>query len=349
MEPRRCVPPVQGGGDSSARQEASTSGMACVRENLKQIVTSVRATELIMNSWRGSTQKQYTVYINKWIKFCSVRSISHLQPRVNFVLDFLAELFDSGARYSALNTARSALSTLNCSESSVGLGQHPLICRFMKGVAGSRPSLPRYNSTWDVNIVLAFFRRQPQVHFLSLTDLTYKCVMLAALVSAQRCQSLWLLRIDKMWIEDDAYTFHIDGNFKQARPGHNRLSIKFKAYEPDIRICIYRVLKEYIERTSDLRHDNQLFVSLIKPHKAVSSQTIGRWMRKVMCNAGIDTSVFKPHSVRGAAVSAAAEHGSTVADILKAAGWSNARTFETYYHRQVLTGRPFDAAVFDSK
>ncbi|KAI0233244.1 hypothetical protein LSAT2_016478, partial [Lamellibrachia satsuma] len=58
--------------------------------------------------------------------------------------------------------------------------------RFMKGVARDRPSLPRYNCIWDVNVVLNMFRKQPLAEFLSLYDLTLRTVTLLALVSAQR-------------------------------------------------------------------------------------------------------------------------------------------------------------------
>ena len=42
-----------------------------------------------------------------------------------------------------------------------------------------------------------------------------------------------------------------------------------------------------------------------------------------MEKAGIDTSVFKAHLARGAAVTAAANVGTTTEDIVKAADWSS--------------------------
>ena len=40
----------------------------------------------------------------------------------------------------------------------LNLGTHPLVRRFMKGVFILRPALPRYNVTWDVNIVLNYLK-----------------------------------------------------------------------------------------------------------------------------------------------------------------------------------------------
>ena len=50
-------------------------------------------------------------------------------------------------------------------------------------------------------------------------------------------------------------------------------------------------------------------MALIKPYKAVTSSTITRWLKYLLEAAGIYTSVFSAHSVRGASFSAAANLG----------------------------------------
>ena len=67
------------------------------------------------------------------------------------------------------------------------------------------------------------------------------------------------------------------------------------------------------------RTTTNLFIALVKPHNAVSSATIARWLREVLKLVGIDVSIFSGHSVRGASVSAAVGAGITTNDILKAA------------------------------
>ena len=54
-----------------------------------------------------------------------------------------------------------------------------------------------------------------------------------------------------------------------------------------------------------------------------------------MEDAGIDISIFKAHSVRGAASCAAAGAGVTSKDILDAADWSSEGTFQRFYYRQL--------------
>ena len=79
---------------------------------------------------------------------------------------------------------------------------------------------------------------------------------------------------------------------------------------------------------------SKLFISYIEPHKPISTDTLSRWIKLVLASAGIDTSVFKAHNVRGAATSQAYAKGVPIAEILRAADWTNERTFRKYYLRQ---------------
>ena len=55
--------------------------------------------------------------------------------------------------------------------------------------------------------------------------------------------------------------------------------------------------------------------------------------RSIEC-AGVDTSIFKGHSTRGASSSKAALSGVMVSDILQAADLSSEGTFQRFYHCQ---------------
>jgi DNA-binding transcriptional regulator YdaS (Cro superfamily) len=62
----------------------------------------------------------------------------------------------------------------------------------------------------------------------------------------------------------------------------------------------------------------KLFISFVERHKAIA-----RWLRSILEQAGIDSSIFEAHSTHGAAsISTATRGGVTTEDILKAAIWS---------------------------
>jgi hypothetical protein len=72
---------------------------------------------------------------------------------IDSLINKMSDLFKSGLGYSSINTARCALSSYFSLDNSVNISSNVLVKRFMKGVYTLRPALPRYNVTWDVNVV----------------------------------------------------------------------------------------------------------------------------------------------------------------------------------------------------
>ena len=63
-----------------------------------------------------------------------IRGIDPISPSIADGLQFLTNLFHNGLGYSAINTARSVLSTLISLSGGITFGSHPLVCRPLKGV-----------------------------------------------------------------------------------------------------------------------------------------------------------------------------------------------------------------------
>jgi integrase len=98
----------------------------------------------------------------------------------------------------------------------------------------------------------------------------------------------------------------------------------------------YLCLEEYLEKTKHLRQSDNLLVATIKPHRAIGSQTLHRWIKIVLAGASIDITLFKPHSTRHAAATAGHVADLPVDEIPKRAGWSNATTFRRFYYKGVI-------------
>lgn len=321
--------------------------MPIIREHLSSTGLSERARHLIMSSWRPATKKQYQVYLTKWKQYCGQREIDPLLPSVLDTIDFLAELFDSGIGYSSMNTARCALSAYITLPNGTTLGTHPLVKRLMRGIFTLKPALPRYSSTWDVNIVFGYLRSQGPAAKLSLKQLTLKLVMLLALLTAQRGQTLHALDIESMSLTKTVCTFAIRTPLKTTKPGKHLQNISLKAYVPDRRLCPVGYMTEYVQRTKQVRETTNLLVSWVKPHKRVSRNTISRWIKTVLKQSGIDTNIYKPHTTRSASTSAAKLADIPIDTILKSAGWANAQTFQTYYNKPI-DGQDFACSLLDT-
>lgn len=79
-----------------------TDGMSLIRTKLRHQNISKRACDIIMESWRTGTTKQYRVYLDKWTNFATARDENPIHPTVANVIEFLTHLHDSGSSYSAL-------------------------------------------------------------------------------------------------------------------------------------------------------------------------------------------------------------------------------------------------------
>ena len=90
------------------------------------------------------------------------------------------------------------------------------------------------------------------------------------------------------------FVFVLSNHIKQTRPDCPVQPAIVPRYPLDIDICPYACLERYINQTQVLRHDDTLFVSAIKPHLAVGSQTFLTWIKEVLQMSGIDCELFKP-------------------------------------------------------
>ena len=150
------------------------------------------------------------------------------------------------------------------------MGSHPLVNRFLKAVFNARPCVPRYQSVWDSSLVLRYLKILSTLESLSLKELTLKLVMLIALVTGQKCQSIHLMDLGSMHKNADHCNFVVRDFVKQSEPGRKQPELILPVFKEDYRICVYFVLTEYIKRT--LPHGGgvtRLFLSFVKPFQEV--------------------------------------------------------------------------------
>ncbi len=262
---------------------------------------------------------------------------------MNQGLAFLQYLLDDATQhrgYSALGTARSALSAIIVLPNGQKFGDHPNVKLFMKGIFNLKPPQPRYVKIWDCDQVLKLLETWAPAQKLTLKRLSMKLAMLILLVSGQRGQVLRGLRVDHMDISDTAITFQLkNSDLKQGRPGYKPQLQNFTKFE-NKKLCVYHYISSYLKRTLTVRGSiKQLFLTTVKPYKAASRDTLTKWIKMVLEAAGIDISIFKAGSTRSAANSKAAQKGASMEEILQAGGWSNQSTFTKWYNRPIKRSR----------
>ena len=127
---------------------------------------------------------------------------------------------------------------------------------------------------------------------------------------------------------------------KTSRPNKTTAAVTITEFTPDSNICPLTILTAYMKKTETLWNgENKLFISFIKSNKAVSRDTILRWIKQVLTNSGLDTKIFTSHGTRAASATKAHQNEITLDTILNTIGWESAKTFQKYYHKPVLGPR----------
>ena len=119
--------------------------------------------------------------------------------------------------------------------------------------------------------------------------LCIKLTMLLCLVTGQRCQTIHLIDINHIQILPDRCRITILHRHEHTKVGKHQSPLDLLSYTKDKEVCVVEHLKEYISWTKPIRKQEcQLLISHVKPHKAVSMNTIARWVKQVLAEAGID-------------------------------------------------------------
>jgi site-specific recombinase XerD len=301
----------------------------------RKLNLSDQCRQILTAGIANSTNKQYHLYLKKFKEFCTNRSVSnYLEADLTTGIEFLSSLFQDGHSYSSINTARSSISHfVQLNNSTIDFGKHPVTVRFMRGIFKLRKPVPKYKSTWDVNQVLTVLKSWDN-ESCSLKTLSLKTVMLVALSTGQRTQTLSELKLSQLSFSNHKLVFTFDTPLKTTRPGHDYV-MELSTFS-DSTLCPVTAVKEYMARTETVRGDvDHLFLSFQKPHGKVTSQTIARWLSLSLRQAGI-MDLFTAHSTRSASSSKAASK-TDINLVLKVGGWSNAKTFAHFYNRSIAS------------
>ena len=169
---------------------------------------------------------------------------------------------------------------------------------------------------------------------------------LFSLFLCQRAQTIFTLDKNYIKIETHSVDIGFPSLLKQSRPGKHLDPAHFKSYQNDQKICPVNLLKTYIDSTENIRNnESKLLLSFAKPHKAVTTKTISRWIKSALKDAGIDTNIFQGHSTRTTDASTMNRLGADINTILRAGGWSSEKNFAKFYNKP-LQNETFNEVMF---
>lgn len=305
-----------------------------IRESFVKRGLPQNGMESVLASISESTKIQYSSYLSKWWAFCISQRVDPFILDLERIVEFLNQNFNKGASYATINSCKSSLSLIfEFSEQ-----QKNYLKRYIKGIYNRRPSYPKYETTWDPSNVLQFLEGLGNNKTIPLEKLSKKLVALLALTTGHRIQTLSKISLENIKITDNCIWIKIPDRLKTSRKNMYQPLLKFKFFEVNPKLCVARTIIDYINRTKEIRPLNEktLILTFRKPFRKATTQTLSRWLKNILKDSGIDTSLFTGYSFRHASTSAAYRSGINIETIRKAAGWSNkSETFVKFYNRPV--------------
>ena len=296
-----------------------------------------KTSKLILEaSIRNSTKKKYDVYIKKWENYCISNEINNDEITANHIINFLSNMFDENDSYSAIKTAKAAISHKICLPPYRNIGNHPLIVKFMKGVFNLRPPTTKTGFIWDVKLLFDYFDKLPSNDQMSFYDLTCKTLCLLLLLTGSRVNTVFNFCINEIVINDIGITVTPSAVLKHSRQNRKGDIFLYKAFPSNAKLCVVNALQSYIKARNILIEDTEkkLFITTKRPYKAASIDTLRRWIKSTLNKAGIYN--FSSHSCRSASTSKALALNVQLEEILKMACWSNVKTFKKHYEKDII-------------
>lgn len=187
------------------------------RESFTTIGISEEAKELLLGSWKSGTRSAYDSAWHKWSGWCHTREIDLFSTSVAAVLDFLAWMYKEGYQYRTLNVHRSAISSVLPHFDEVPVGQLPMVKQLMKGVLQKNPPLPKYQFSWDLDLVLKYLETLPINRKLTLSVLGKKLAILLTLAAPKRVSEIARLDRRCMSKKKNSVNFDLPGLSKTQK------------------------------------------------------------------------------------------------------------------------------------
>ena len=173
------------------------------------------------------------------MSWCVKQNVESVRCNVNWILDFLAFMFESGFEYRAICTHRSAISALHNNVEGRPVGEHQQVSSLITGVINNRPPQSKYNFIWDVYLVLDYLKKElPNNSDLSDNLLTFKVTMLLALTSSSRVRGLDILHTRFMVKSSQKYVLKFHKLHKFWRQGRKPTILEFVAFSQDTDLCV---------------------------------------------------------------------------------------------------------------
>nr|XP_055035574.1 uncharacterized protein LOC129423361 [Misgurnus anguillicaudatus] len=342
---------------SSTPGTPGTMGLASEWFNLNATGLPDSVIRTIQNARASSTRSLYDCKWGVFERWCADKHEIPFQCSVAVILSFLQNLIDQRKAFSTIKVFLAAISACHIGFDGKTVGQHPLVCRFMKGARRALPVSRPLSPSWDLELVLDSLSAAPfePLDKADLKVLSFKTALLLALASAKRVSEIHALSVHSacmQFMQGDVGVALKPNPAFMPKVINAIAPLELRAFYPPPfasveqqklnSLCPVRALRMYVSRTEGFRQSDQLFVSWAKPRSGqpITKQRLSHWIVDAISLAYSSKGLTAPsglraHSTRGMSTSWALFKGVTIQDICDAASWSSPHTFARFYKLDV--------------
>nr|CAH7714180.1 unnamed protein product [Callosobruchus chinensis] len=167
------------------------------------------------------------------------------------------------------------------------------------GIYNQKPSMPKYQATWDPHPVLLHLARLYPLEEISRLQLTMKLVTLLALITGHRLQTLTSIRLQNIVRFPDRLEIRISDRIKTSSSKSLQPFLVIPYFKDNPALCLasvvdyYELVINYELITKDLRPSDidYLILTVKRPIRQVSSQRLSEKPHKcVVCSKAFSQS-----------------------------------------------------------
>ena len=213
------------------------------------------------------------------------------------------------------------------------LHQEDIVHNVMTSMLRSDPPQARYKKSLDMTPILTLLKSWGPNANLSLEQIRAKAMILMRICSLSRSDDLAKIPFSSVQISAQKKMTYQIVQPKDSNHVEEGYMLPYSGEEQVL--CPVEAVRTWIEKSTHLpsQPNRSLFISLKPPFKNLSAQRIAKVVKETMQQAGIDTELWKAHSLRGSSASKAAAQGAKVDELFKLARWSSYQTFQKFYFR----------------
>ena len=310
--------------------------MDIIGSTLKAQGFSDDAIDFIMFQWSPATHRQINGFFQIYQDWCHEKNYDPLNYDIPQIVEYLTGKFKDGLATSTIHSYRSAISTVLevVHPKLPRIGYNVIIKGLSKGLAELKPVMPKYDSIFDMNIILKKLIDWGPDRSLTINRLRMKLLVLLILGTRYRFDDITKIDFHSVKV----YTNKITGicikpkQTGKGKPAREKV-IPFECQTESPVLDIVNCWETYsaVSDSYRLKDEKAIFITL--NGKAIGSKTLGVWIRRLYAECGIPQQ-YRPHSIIAASLVYYSRKGMSQEE-LRQHRWKSSRTMDQWYTKDI--------------